>query len=105
MDQMRVRTDLRLAPAVSGGQEREDLIAFAMYCAARLTRDLRGVHQWDLFVVGGLDGSSDALVRAYVGAAEIEARSSACDPAHAIWDAMCKVEQPLRDAVAIRRAA
>src|SRR5438128_1091298 len=79
MNQMRVRTDLRLAPPVSGGQRREDLIAFAMYCAARISRDLVGIDRWDLFVVGGLDGSADAVVRTYVGATLVEARSTACD--------------------------
>jgi len=103
MNQIRVRTDLRLAPPVSGGQDREDLIAFAMYCATRVTRDLAGI-EWELFVIGGLDGSADALVRASVGTTSVEARSSASDPAHAIWNVMCQVEQPLRHAVHSRAA-
>jgi hypothetical protein len=105
MNQMRVRTDLRLAPPVSGGQKREELIAFAMHCAARITREAAGIEDWDLFVVGGLDGWAHAVVRARVGTTTVETRASACDPAHAIWNAMCEVEQPLRVAATIRHAA
>ena len=101
---VRLRTELRLAPPVSGGQKDEELIAFAGFCAARITRDLRGIGAWDLFVVGGLEGKSDAVVRVQVGRETVEARSSASDPAHAIWNAMCDVEPRLREA-ACRRAA
>ena len=105
MDAMQVHAELRLPPPVSGGQKREDLLAFALYCVARITRDLAGVDRWDLFVVGGLDGASDAVVRAHLGGVRIEARASACDPAHAIWESICELEQPLRDAAAQRSAA
>ncbi len=98
VSEVRVRADLRLAPPVSGGQKRDDLVAFAGFCAARITRGLSGISAWDLFLVSGLDGQADAVVRAHLGHEIIEARASACDPAHAIWDAMCRVEQPLRDA-------
>jgi hypothetical protein len=96
--EVRVRAELRLAPPVSGGQKRDDLVAFAGFCAARIARDLKGIGTWDLFVVSGIDGHADAVVRVEVGRESVEARASACDPAHAIWNAMCQVEQPLRDA-------
>lgn len=101
---VRVRTELRLAPPVSGGQKDEELIAFAGFCASRIARDLRGLGEWDLFVVGGLEGQSDAIVRVQVGRETVEARSRACDPAHAIWNAMCEVEPRIRE-VACRRAS
>jgi hypothetical protein len=88
---------------VSGGQKRDDLVAFAGFCAARIARGLTGIDVWDLYVVSGLDGHADAIVRVAVGAETVEARASACDPAHAIWNAMCQVEQPLRDAVSDAR--
>ena len=97
---MNVHVDLRLAPPVSGGHKDEDLIAFATYCVARISRGLSGIDRWDVFVLGGLDGRSDALVRAHIGASQIEARASENDPANAIWNAMCSVEQPLRYAAA-----
>lgn len=101
--EVRVRAELRLAPPVSGGQKRDDLVAFAGFCASRIARDLSGIGTWDLFVVSGIDGHADAVVRVEVGRESVEARASACDPAHAIWNAMCQVEQPLRDAVTSAR--
>ena len=101
--EVRVRAELRLAPPVSGGQNRDDLVAFAGFCAARIARDLSGIGTWDLFVVSGIDGHADAVVRVEVGRECVEARATACDPAHAIWNAMCQVEQPLRDAVTSAR--
>jgi hypothetical protein len=98
VSEVRVRAELRLSPPVSGGQKRDDLVAFAGFCAARIARDLSGISAWDLYVVSGLDGQAAAVVRAYLGREIIEGRASACDPAHAIWNAMCEVEQPLRDA-------
>jgi hypothetical protein len=103
--EVHVRTELRLAPPVSGGQGHDELIAFAGFCAARIARGLRGIGAWDLYVVGGLDGQSDAVVRVHVAGGTVEVRARACDPAHAIWNAMCDVEQPLREAAAIRVAA
>jgi len=103
--QVRVRTELRLAPPVSGGQKHDELVAFAGFCAARIARDLRGLGAWDLFVVAGLEGQSDAVVRVQVGRETVEARSSACDPAHAIWNAMCDVEPRIREAACRRPAA
>lgn len=103
--EVHVRTELRLAPPVSGGQKQDELIAFAGFCAARIARGLRGIDAWDLFVVGGLDGHADAVLRVRVGCETVEARASACDAAHAIWNAMCEVEQPLREAAGMRAAA
>lgn len=105
MNAMQVRAELKLAPPVSGGQRQDDLVAFAGYCAARISRDLSGIESWDLYVVGGIDGRADAIVRVHVRGAIVEARASECDPAHAIWNAMCRIEQPLRDAAILPRAA
>lgn len=101
MEAMQVRVELSVAPPVSGGHNREELVAFALYCAARITRDLPGIDRWDLFVASGLDGQADAVVRAHVGPSTIEARGSGCDPAQAIWASMCHVEQPLREAAVL----
>src|SRR5262245_28723064 len=91
-----LRAELSLAAPVSNGQGREELIAFADYCAARIARDLVGIDSWDLYLVGGIDGHATAVVRAHVGVTTVEASASDCDPAHAIWSAMCQVEQPVR---------
>jgi hypothetical protein len=96
MNDTELCADLGVAPPINGGQNREELLEFARHCAARITRDLAGVSGWELFLVGGLEGQADAVVRAHLGATVVEARASGCDPAMAIWDAMCQVEQPLR---------
>jgi hypothetical protein len=82
-----------------GEGRRDELVAFAGFCAARISRGLRGVTAWDLYVVGGL-GQSDAVVRVKVGNDTVEASASASDPAEAIWNAMCRIEQPVRDVAA-----
>jgi len=97
--------DLRLAPPTTGSPTNVELIAFAKYCADHIGKNLRGVASWELFVTGGLDGSADAMVRARVGADIVEAKASAPDAGSAIWEVMCDVEQPLREAIARRRTA
>ena len=91
MNLVHVRTD------INGDANREELAAFAGFCAARLSRDVRGIESWDLYLVGGLE-QADAVLRVRVGREVIEVRASAIDPAHAIWNAMCRIEQPIRDA-------
>jgi hypothetical protein len=105
MNAMHVRAELRLPPPVSGGQNEDDLVAFAGYCAARIARDLTGIDGWDLYLVAAIDGQADAVVRAHLRGEVVEARARECDPAHAIWNAMCRIEQPLRDAAVALRAA
>lgn len=109
MTNMQLSADLRLAPPTSGSATSADLIAFATYCAEHIARDLRGIARWELFLASSMDGQTDAIIRAHVGADAIanavEARASACDPAVAIWEAMCDLEQPLRFAVSRLRAA
>jgi len=102
---MQMSADLRLAPPTNGSPTSADLIAFASYCAEHITRDLRGIGRWELFLASSLDGQADAIIRAHVGTNVVEARASACDPAMAIWEAMCDVEQPIRFAVAASQRA
>jgi hypothetical protein len=93
MNLVHVRTE------INGDANRDELAAFAGFCAARIARDLRGIESWDLFVVGGLE-QADAVLRVRVGRETVEVRASAIDPAHAIWNAMCRIEQPIRDVAA-----
>lgn len=89
---------------INGDANRDELASFAGICASRISRDLRGVHGWELYVVGGLE-QADAVIRVRVGGETVEARATAIDAANAIWNAMCRIEQPIRDAVAARAAA
>ena len=99
--EVRVRAELRLAPSVSGDQQRDELAAFATFCASRVSRQIGGVFGWDVYVVAGLEGA-DALVRAQLANGSLEARASGGDPAMALWNAMAELEQPLREATAER---
>lgn len=87
------------------GQLSGELLAFANQCSERIARGLHGISNWELWIASSLDGQTDAVVRAQVGAQIVEAKATAFDPAMAIWEAMCDVEQPLRDTVARSRAA
>jgi len=89
---------------INGDANGDELASFAGFCAARISRDLRGIDSWDLYVVGGLE-QADVVLRARVGSETVEARATAIDAANAIWNAMCRIEQPIRDAVAARAAA
>lgn len=99
--EVRVRAELRLAPSVSGDHQRDELAAFATFCASRVSRQIGGVVGWDVYVVAGLD-QADALVRAQLATGTLEARASGGDPAMALWNAMAELEQPLREAAADR---
>ena len=103
--EVRVRAELRLAPSVSGDQQRDELTAFVAFCASRISRQIGGVTGWDVYLVAGLDGQSDVLVRAQLANETIESRSSGCEPAMALWNAMALLEQPLREAAAARMRA
>ena len=106
MNQVRVTTELRLAPSVSGDQQRDELAAFAAFCAARIARHVAGVHSWDVYLVAGLDGNAEVIVRAKLDTMTVEMAATGCEPAVAIWNAMSKIEQPLRETVAaLTRAA
>jgi hypothetical protein len=89
---------------INGHANGDELVSFAGFCAARIARDLRGIDSWDLYVAGGLDQSA-AVIRVNIGQETVEARATAADPANAIWNAMCRIEQPIREAVAARAAA
>lgn len=99
-----VRTELRLAPSVSGDQQRDELAAFVTFCASRISRQIGGVSGWDVYLVAGLEGA-DVLVRAQVANHTLESRASGCEPAMALWNAMALLEQPLREAAAARMRA
>jgi hypothetical protein len=103
--EVRVRTELRLAPSVSGDQQRDELAAFVTVCASRISRQIGGVSGWDVYLVAGMDGQADVLVRAQLATGTVESRASGCEPAMALWNAMALLEQPLREATAGRMRA
>lgn len=80
---------------------REELRAFVLYCIGRIDREVEA-DTWDVRVAVGAEFSIE--VRAHVGGTSVAARSVGRDPVVATWNAMCQVEQPLREAVRHRAA-
>jgi hypothetical protein len=82
--------------AVNDRRQRE-LNAFTRYCVLRIERELDDVDGWRVSVMGSGKRTS-AIVRARRRGAVIEACGSAGDLIDAIWIAMCRLEQRLREA-------
>src|SRR5512140_1339240 len=88
-------TSARLA--VNDDPVRSRLIFFARFCVTRLTRELAGADGWEVSYDQRAD-ETVAMVRARMGDQVVIARGAHADPAIAVWNAMCRIEQPLRDA-------
>lgn len=83
-------------------RERTNLIVLARYCVLRIMRDLAGIDGWAVRLKPHADRVT-ADVRARVGSQVVEASGSDVHPAAAIWNAMCRIEQPLREAACAQR--
>jgi hypothetical protein len=89
------RVDVRLPRNTSPRQERE-LGAFARYCVQRIEKELGEREHWLVEIVLGGRGYS-ALVEVQHYGFVLETRGAGNDGPLAIWDAMCRIEQELRD--------
>ena len=92
------RVDVRMPANTSAKQERE-LGAFVRYCVQRIEKEL-GERQWLVEIDLGGRGYS-AFVEVQHHGVAIETRGLGQDGPLAIWDAMCRIEQELRDRGAI----
>ena len=89
------RIDVRVPPNASAKQERE-LGAFARYCVQRIEKDLGERQRWDVEIGMSTKGYS-ALVEVHHLGLVLQTRGYGNDGPLAIWDAMCRIEQELRD--------
>lgn len=89
------RIDVRMPSNTSAKQERE-LGAFARYCIQRIEKELGERQEWLVDIVLGGRGYS-ALVEVQHLGVVFETRGVGNDGALAVWDAMCRIEQELRD--------
>lgn len=91
------RVGLRLPSSLTKRQVCE-LTTFAEYCTARIERSVpRPTDRWRISL--SLDGTAFvAFAIAVTNDALVHARGTGREPAYAIWDALCRVEQPLREA-------
>jgi hypothetical protein len=74
----------------------EELVVFARYCADRIEREL-GPIEWELSVRRGCAGFT-CVVRAGRDGRRVQVAGVGPQPTYAVWNAMCSIEQPLRDA-------
>lgn len=86
---------MRVPPSASSKHERE-LGAFARYCAQRIEKDVGEREQW-VVEIAILKNSYTTLVQVQHFGLVIEVRGEGNDGPLAIWDAMCRLEQELRE--------
>jgi hypothetical protein len=96
------RIDVQLPRAASNRQRRE-LTAFARYCIHRLERELGQRDAWIVEIEprSGQYATRIAVIDLF-GA--IEASGVGLDGALSIWEAICRLEESLRESVVTRAA-
>jgi hypothetical protein len=92
---LRERIDVRLPEYVSAKQHRE-LGAFARYCILRVERELGERESWTVDIALSLSGYSSRIA-VDDGGLLLEENGTGRDGALATWDAMCRIEQRLRE--------
>lgn len=82
----------------------DELRSFIVYCASRIERDLGDLERWTVLLRQSSAGFTGVVIVDHAGR-RVEARSPGSDALLAVWNAMCRIEQPLRDVVPRRRVA
>lgn len=91
----RSRIDVHLPPAASARQRRE-LTAFARYCILRLERELGQRQAWVVEIAPSSGKYATRIAVHDLGIA-IEASGVGFDGALSTWEAICRLEQSLRE--------
>src|SRR5262245_17104290 len=91
----RARVDVQLHDGAGARQYRE-LGAFARYCISRIERDLGEISHWSVCIVPSSGGFASRVVIEDAGTV-LEAAGVGLDGALAAWEALCKLEQLLRE--------
>jgi len=91
----RDRIDVRV-PEYVGAKLHRELGAFARYCIVRVERELGEREAWSVTISPALDGYQSHIAVCDRDTT-IEDRGSSYDGTLAVWDAMCRVEQRLRE--------
>jgi hypothetical protein len=89
------RIEVRVPPTASAKHERE-LAAFARYCAQRIEKDMGEREHWIIEIALAKSSYTTLLQVEHFGTL-IEVRGEGSDGPLAIWDAMCRLEQELRE--------
>jgi len=89
------RIDVQLPRATSARQRRE-LTAFARYCILRLEREL-GQHQAWVVEIAPTSGKYATRIAVHDLGVALEASGVGLDGALSTWEAICRLEQSLRE--------
>ena len=89
------RIDVQLPRATSARQRRE-LTAFARYCILRLEHELGERQAW-LVEIAPSSGQYATRIEVQDICGALEANGSGIDGALATWEAICEIEQSLRE--------
>jgi hypothetical protein len=92
----RVDVVLQLPRSATSRLQRE-LGAFARYCVTRIERELGAREHWQVTIAPTTGGVFASQVAVTDRGVETEQRGRGHDAALAIWDAMCRIEQILRE--------
>lgn len=92
----RDRIELQLDDHASARQHRE-LGAFVRYCVIRIERELGEPERWVVRIVPA-DTGFQSTVSVQDGEVALRSTGSGLDGALAVWDALCSLEQALREA-------
>jgi len=92
----KARIMVRMPHTGSLRQERE-LGAFVRYCVHRIERDFGELEGWSVRILFTLGLGYSSMVSVDEGTLRIDANGSGQDGALAVWDAMCRIEQKLRE--------
>jgi hypothetical protein len=91
----RERIDVRL-PEYTSDKHHRELGAFARYCILRVERELGEREAWRVDIALSLRGYSSRVSVDDRGIV-LEERGNGSDGTLATWDAMCRIEQRLRE--------
>ena len=97
---MRARVELQLHRGAGVRQYRE-LGAFVRYCVSRIERDLGEIEHWSV-TIAPASGEFTSVVAVKDGSEAIESTGTGLDGPLAAWEALCRLEQRLREARARR---
>jgi hypothetical protein len=98
----RARVEVQLHDGAGARQVRE-LGAFVRYCVSRIERELGEIAHWSVTIVPA-GGRFSSRVAIDDGDTRLEAVGTGIDGALAAWDALCRLEQRLRETRAQRIA-
>lgn len=96
----RARVELQLHRGAGARQYRE-LGAFVRYCVSRIERELGQIEHWSV-TIAPASGKFTSVVAVQDGSDTIESKGTGMDGPLAAWEALCRLEQLLRESRARR---